>query len=120
MRYLSKFNIAKLFLSFFENQLGADNTIEEDDGDIDDDFGSDSDVDSENMDEDENHSSGNSDKKQTLSNRFQMNQYNFSTLSSWYESQCKCNDKKKPVIIIIPDFESFTPKILGELILLLR
>ncbi|KAL0274515.1 UNVERIFIED_CONTAM: hypothetical protein PYX00_002616 [Menopon gallinae] len=93
-------------------------TEEEEDEDIEDDNDGDGDIDNELMDVDE-HSSSKNEKKYSLNNCFQMNQYNFSTLSSWYECQCKPDGKRKPVIIIIPDFESFAPKVLGDLILLL-
>jgi len=39
------------------------------------------------------------------------------TLSAWYQENC--GDKKSPIVIIIPDFETFSSSVLGDLIELL-
>lgn len=48
---------------------------------------------------------------------FKKNQCNFRVLQSWYQENCNPNT---PLIIIIPDFESFDSAVLRDFILILR
>ncbi|KAK6628273.1 hypothetical protein RUM43_002085 [Polyplax serrata] len=49
----------------------------------------------------------------------QVSQCNMATLCAWYFSRVKVNNSKHPVVIFIPDFESFSPKVLSEFVYIL-
>lgn len=48
---------------------------------------------------------------------FKKNQCNFRVLEAWYKEYCEENT---PLVIIIPDFESFNSSVLRDFILILR
>ncbi|EEB17963.1 origin recognition complex subunit, putative [Pediculus humanus corporis] len=61
----------------------------------------------------------NDDKNDGSEISLQSSQYNLSTLTAWYVYQSKNLKSNPPVVIFLPDFESFSSKVLSEFIPLL-